>query len=105
MKSPNVFYLKMHEYGAYIPGVFSLWIALLGYLALKSRFVPKIVGILMIIAGFAWVTQVVPLVSPGFDVTAFGVIGIAGEAVFYLWLLIRGVNVEKWEQQAQASAA
>lgn len=87
-----MFFLKLHEYGASIPSIFSLWIALLGYLAYKSRFVPRIFGIWMMIGGIAWTTLAIPLVSPTFDATNFGLFAFAGEVVFYLWLLIRGVK-------------
>lgn len=84
--------LNMHDYGAAISSIFSLWVALVGYLAFKSRFVPRILGIWMMIAGIAWTILAIPLVSPNFDPTYFGLFAIAGELVFYLWLLIRGVK-------------
>ena len=87
-----MFFLKMHDYGAAIPTIFSLWIALLGYLAFKSRYVPRILGGWMMIGGIAWTALAIPLVFPSFDPTYFGLFAFAGEAVFYLWLLIRGVK-------------
>lgn len=88
-----MFFLKMREYGTYIPGIFSLWITLLGYLAFKSRFVPRILGIWMMIGGIAYVTQAILFyVSPNFDAMIFGLFAFAGEFLFYLWLLSRGVK-------------
>jgi hypothetical protein len=90
------FFLKMHDYGAAIASTFSLWIALLGYLALKSRFFPRAIGLLMMIGGIVWTTLAIPLVSPSFDPTYFGLFAFASEVVFYLWLLIRGVKTTQY---------
>jgi hypothetical protein len=85
-------FLRMHEYGANIPGILSLWITLLGYLAFKSRYVPRLLGIWMMIGGVAYATQAITLLSPSFNATTLGLFAFAGEVVFYLWLLIRGVK-------------
>ena len=96
-----MFFLKMRDYGTYIPGVFSLWITLLGYLAFKSRFVPRFFGIWLMIGGIAYVTQAVLFyVLPNFDATMIGLFAFVGEALFYLWLLIRGVKTTPNEIQS-----
>lgn len=40
------------------------------------------------------------LLFPNIDATIFGVFTFIAESCFYLWLLIKGVNVEKWEKLA-----
>jgi hypothetical protein len=87
-----IFFIDLHQFGTMIPAILSLWISLLGYLAIKSGFVPKILGIGLMISGVAWVALALPLVFPDFDPTMFGLVAILGEAIFYLWLLIRGVK-------------
>jgi hypothetical protein len=41
---------------------------------------------------------------PYFDATIFGVFTFIEESLFYLWLLIRGINVEEWKKRALESA-
>ena len=41
---------------------------------------------------------------PNFYAMIFGLLAFGGEVVFYLWLLIKGVNVEVWEKRALESA-
>jgi Domain of unknown function (DUF4386) len=71
-----------------------LYCVLIGFLAFRSGFVPRILGALMIAAGLAWLTNISSLlqhhVSP-YD-TALGLIG---ESALMLWLLAFGVNVRR----------
>jgi len=41
---------------------------------------------------------------PNFDALIFGLLAFGGEVVLYLWLLIKGVNVQEWEKRALESA-
>ena len=100
-----MFFLNLREYGTFIPQVFSLWILFLGYLVFKSTFLPRILGILLIIGGLCYTVQAVLFfLFPNFDLMIFGLFAFIGEMIFYLWLLIKGVNVEKWENRALESA-
>ena len=69
--------------------LFGLSVFLLAYLAYRSGYVPKLLGLLLAIAGFGYVfdTVVRALVRGCSDVSA--ITGI-GEFVFALWLVIRG---------------
>ncbi|MFP4436136.1 MAG: DUF4386 domain-containing protein [Chloroflexaceae bacterium] len=88
-----IFFLSLRAYGTNISGPFSIWILLLGYLAFKSRFVPGILGVWLILGGIAHVTVAILFyLLPDFDGTMIGLFAFAGEVVFYLWLLIRGVR-------------
>ena len=99
------FFLDLREYGTFIPQVFSLWLLLLGYLVFKSGFLPRILGILLIIGGLCYPIQAVLFfLLPNFDAMIFGLFAFIGEFLFYLWLLIKGVNVEEWEKRALESA-
>ena len=42
---------------------------------------------------------------PSFDAMIFGLLAFSGEMLFYLWLLIKGVNVEEWKKRALESAS
>ena len=76
----------------------------LGILVYQSGFMPKIVGILLMVACFGYLVDVFTfLLIPGFEVV-FSEFTFVGEVVLLLWLLIKGVNVEQWEKRALQSA-
>ena len=76
----------------------------MGYLVFKSGFLPRIIGILLIIAGFGYVIDSFALFllpDLNIDISQFTFIG---ELLMLLWLLIKGVNIEQWEKRALESA-
>src|SRR5260370_36727453 len=77
---------------------------LIGYLIFRSTFLPRILGALMAIAGLCWLTFLLPqlanYLSPYSLASALIVEGLA-----MLWLLVMGVNVRRWKDQASASGA
>ena len=95
----------MHEHGIYIAQIFwGLWLFPMGYLVLKSNYIPKIIGILLIVACFGYlIDSFIFFIIPNFGVT-FSEFTFLGELLITLWLLIKGVNVEQWEKQALKSA-
>jgi hypothetical protein len=100
-----MFFLDLRKYGTFISQFFSFWVLLLGYLVIKSVFLPRILGILLIIGGLCYmVSAVLFLLFPSFDATIFGLFAFLEESLFYLWLLIKGVNAEAWEKRALESA-
>ena len=100
-----MFFINLRIYGTYITQFFSFWVILLGYLVFKSGFLPRILGILLMLGGLCYtVLAVLFLLFPNFDATIFGVFTFIEEAIFYLWLLIKGVNVEEWKKRALESA-
>ena len=100
-----MFFLDLRKYGTSIPQVFSLWVLFLGFLVFKSGFLPRILGILLIIGGLCYtVLAVLFFLFPNLDLMIFGLFAIIGEMIFYLWLLIKGINVEEWNKRALESA-
>ena len=93
-----MFFLRLHGQAALINEIFSgLWLFPLGLLVFRSRFLPRFLGVWLIIAGFGWlVLSVIALVFPAYYDTAFSIIQpvVLGEMAFALYLLIRGVNVK-----------
>jgi hypothetical protein len=99
------FFLELRNYGTFITQFFSFWVFLLGYLVFKSGFLPRILGIMLMLGGLCYtVLAVLFFLFPNFDATIFGVFTFIEEAIFYLWLLIKGVNVKGWEKRALESA-
>lgn len=80
---------------------FGFWCMLVGYLIYKSTFLPRILGVLMVIAGVGYSTYLwPPLANSLYPYNlALGV----GELALALWLLVFGVNVERWKVRASAA--
>jgi len=79
---------------------FGLWCVLTGYLIFRSTFLPLILVVLLVIDGFGWIM----FMSPPLGHYLFPIIAVAcGMAEFplQLWLLIFGVNNERWKAQAE----
>ena len=73
---------------------FGIYLAALGILAYQATYVPRIMGILLIIAGLGYlISSLQPYFFPGVD-TSFLMITYFGELVFMIWLLIKGRRVK-----------
>jgi hypothetical protein len=81
---------------------FGLFNLLIGYLIFKSTFLPRILGALMGLSGLGWLTFLSPPLANHLF-TYIAVIGILAEAALMLWLLVKGVNVTRWKEQATAA--
>ena len=97
-------FLKMNDRGAGIALAFFGFYALLtGYLIIKSTFLPRILGVLSMVAGVGWLAFLYPPL--GYRLFFYvAPLGLLGAAALILWLLVFGVNEQRWKQQ-QASAA
>lgn len=72
---------------------------MVGYLILRSTFLPRLAGALMMIAGFGWLTAFAP--PRANSLAPYSMMpGAIGELTFILWLLVKGVNVQHWNEQA-----
>ncbi|MFN0152370.1 MAG: DUF4386 domain-containing protein [bacterium] len=78
----------------------------LGYLIFKSGYFPKAIGILMQIAGIAYLVNSFALIlAPALSSQLFPAIlvpAFVGEASLCLWLLLKGVCTETWNQRVGA---
>lgn len=90
-----LFYIKSYKYEWFFGLVlFGLYLILLGYLVLKARYIPHIMGWLLIIAGLGYVIgHLKVFLYPEFN-TSFSMITALGELVFMLWLLIKGSRIK-----------
>lgn len=97
-------FLRLHSYGMSLTYIFSgLWLFPLGYLIFRSGFFPKILGVLLIIGGFGYLIDVFAEFLFSGSNLSIGLITGLSEIFFLLWLMIKGVNAEKWEQRALES--
>jgi hypothetical protein len=97
--------IKAHEYGFGIGLIYFGFACLIdGYLIFKSEFLPPILGIMVFIAGLCYLINSFLLIfSPHLEELVFPVIlgplAFIGELSICLWLLLKGVNVKKWEER------
>jgi hypothetical protein len=74
-----------------------------GYLIYRSGYLPRLIGILMQIAGVSYLTACfAALFAPTFAdliTPAILIPPLIGETSFCLWLLVKGVNVAKWKER------
>ncbi len=81
---------------------FGLHCLLVGYLILRSTFLPRVVGALMAFAGLGWLTFLSPPLASTLSPYVM-LPGLLGEGSLTLWLLVMGVNVQRWREQASAA--
>jgi len=79
---------------------FSLYCLLIGFLILRSTFLPRILGVLMILAGVGYAAYFWPPLAK--QLYPYDVIpGALGEWTLTVWLLVKGVNGERWAEQVR----
>lgn len=93
--------IQAHSYGFGLSLIFfGCECLVLGYLIFRSGYLPKLLGVLMQIAGLSYLTNSFALLlNPTFAALIFPAIlvpAFIGEASLCLWLIVKGVNVEKW---------
>jgi len=82
---------------------FGPFCVLLGYLIFKSTFLPRFLGVLMVFAGLGWL---VFLSSPASPLSTYlKVLGFVAEACLMLWLIVKGVNAQRWSEQGQRAVS
>ncbi len=82
--------------------VFGVWCVVIGYLIFRSRFLPRVLGVLLAVDGVGWALYIVPpLAQHLFPVIA--AISALSEFPLQLWLLIVGLNERRWKEQAGAA--
>ena len=86
---------------------FGFDILLMAYLVHKSQFIPRAIGVLLAIDGVAYlVYSFAAILAPGFAsqlVPWIQLPALFGEGSLCLWLLVKGVNVERWKVWASAA--
>ncbi|HEY2014911.1 MAG TPA: DUF4386 domain-containing protein [Bryobacteraceae bacterium] len=95
-------FLRVNDRGAGIAlAFFGFYAILTGYLIVKSTFLPRILGIVSVIAGAGWLTFLYPPLGYRlfFYIAPFGLLGALG---LIGWLLVFGVNEERWKAKARA---
>lgn len=94
-------FLRLHAHGVLAEEIFwGLWLLPFGLLVMRSRFLPRALGILLVIAGVAYVAHsVTSLLLGGQRIILFERVTMlaraAGEFPIMLWLLIKGADARR----------
>ena len=83
---------------------FGLHVLSVGYLIFRSTFLPRILGVLVAITGVCYLTNgfanFLSLPFKGYLFPFVAASGLVGEGSLAIWLLMKGVNVQRWKEQA-----
>jgi hypothetical protein len=92
-------FLRLHGQGIIIAAIFwGLWLFPLGILVIRSGFIPRLLGILLFIAGFAYVaSSFTSLLLPQYAdlVGQIALVLEVGELPIVFWLFIMGLRTSK----------
>jgi len=103
-QSLALMFLKLNAYAFNIDLVFfGLWCILTGYLIFRSTFLPRILGVLLAISGLGFVTYLYPPLAYHLFIPYIATASALGEIPLELWLIVMGVNVQRWKEQANAA--
>lgn len=101
--------IKSHHHG-YTLALFFFGFTFLfhGHLIFRSGFLPKMLGLLIQVAGLCYLTNsIVYFLAPSLVASLFPWILLpcfVAELSLALWLLVKGVNVQRWKEQASRAA-
>jgi hypothetical protein len=97
-------FLRLNAYAFDIYLVFfGLWCVLIGFLIFRSIFLPRVLGLLLAIAGLGWMTYLSPPLAHQLFLPYIAGASALGEIPLLLWLLVVGVNAQRWNEQAGAA--
>jgi hypothetical protein len=105
-----LFFLGLHAEGIVLAKVFfGLWLIPLGLLIVRSGFLPKALGVLLVVGGVGYVVDVLvhflaPQIAPTVTPIATAPSGIA-EVALILWLLIKGAKDAENTKGTEGSAS
>jgi hypothetical protein len=96
-------FLELYNRGYGIAMVFfGCYCLLIGYLIFKSAFLPRVLGVFMAFSGLACLTFLIPPFANALYPYNLAVDAL-GEWALTLWLLVMGVNPQRWKEQASAA--
>jgi hypothetical protein len=102
-------FLDAHSYGFSIGIAFLVpHVLILGYLIFESGYFPRILGILFLFAGVGYLIDTTGLLLVSGYETTPGIIAMiiaVAEIAFPVWLLVKGVKIDRWQQRNLALEA
>jgi hypothetical protein len=99
-------FLDAHSIGFTIGIAFLVpHVLILGYLIYQSGYFPKVLGVLFVAAGIGYLFDAIGLLLVPSYTTTPGLIQMviaAAEIAFPIWLLVKGVNMNRWQNRTPA---
>ena len=98
-------FLNLRGYGIKaVMSLWGLWLLPFGFLVFRSGFIPRTLGVLLMIGCFGYmIASVTSLLFPVYEQIVAGLTVLAvGEIVITLWLLIKGARTEPLENPSEA---
>jgi hypothetical protein len=100
MQGLALLFLNLHAQAFNIYLIFfGFWLIPTGYLIFRSTFFPRVIGVLLALDGLGWLTFLWPPLATTLYPIISTVAALA-EIPLVLWLLVVGVNVPRWNEQA-----
>jgi hypothetical protein len=102
-------FLDMHRFGTLVAAIFfGLWLFPLGLLVFRSGFLPSLLGVLLMVGTLGYLVLFVQaFFLPGSERTLWSnpFLGLAhlSELALLVWLLVKGVDVERWERIVEST--
>lgn len=104
----GMLFLRLHYQGHVVGEIFwGLWLVPFGLLVMRSGFLPRLLGVLLVVNCFAYVVaSLTALLAPDYTPVVSRAVmpALMGELWILLWLLFKGANVDALERQPAAAA-
>lgn len=78
---------------------FGLNALMTGYLVLKSTFLPRALGVVSVVGGLGWMLYLYEPLAHRVEAYIVGA-GVLGALAMVLWLLVKGVDEQRWKERA-----
>jgi hypothetical protein len=100
LRALALLFLRVNDQGAAMAlAFFGFYAILTGWLMFRSTFLPRFLGIWSMLAGLAWLTFLSPTL--GYRLFLYiPPVTLLGAVALVLWLLVVGVNEQRWNEQA-----
>jgi len=96
LNAQMMLFLNLNEQGVLIAQIFwGLWLFPLGYLIYRSGYFPRILGVLVIIAGFGYLLgSFTHFLLPNYEaISSVLEVMTIGEIIFMAWILLKGAKI------------
>jgi uncharacterized protein DUF4386 len=81
---------------------FGFYLLQIGYLTARSTFLPRWLGVIVALFGVGWLAFLYPPLARA--LSSYIVVSSLGEGVLVVWLAVKGVNEQRWHEQAVRGA-